>query len=125
MGWSIHPLTQPCETTLIIKLGNHLVNDEDVCGYIKSGLHPPLFPLCHVICVKVDVTWDLHARCEPVIDVVKTSDRSLVLTREVSWFGYEVSWFFSIIIITIITTTITTTTTTTTTTIIIIIIIIQ
>ena len=50
---------------------------------------PSSVPLLHVICVKAYVAWDLRARCEPFIDVVKTSDRSLVLTREVFWFGYE------------------------------------
>ena len=40
------------------------------------------------VCVTVDVKWDLQARCEPFIAVVETNDRSLVFTREVSWWSW-------------------------------------
>ena len=80
----------------MIVLDQHLVNDEVVSGSATSSLHPPLFPFHQV---KVVVNWDLHARGEPFIDVVKTSDRSFFFpqkspclfffSREVSSFRYE------------------------------------
>ena len=66
-------------------LGHHLVSDEVVCDSATFSLRSHLFPFHQVVCVKVDVKWDLQARCEPFIDVVEASGRSLVFTREVSW----------------------------------------
>ena len=53
---------------MMIVLDQHLVSDEVVCVSATSSLHPPLFPFHQV---KVVVNWDLHARCEPFVDVVK------------------------------------------------------
>ena len=51
-------------------LGHHLVSDEVVCDSATFSLRSPLFPFHQVVCVKVDVKWDLQARCQPFIDVV-------------------------------------------------------
>ena len=61
------------------------MSDEFVCDSATFNLRLPLSPFHQVVCVKVDVKWDQQARCEPFIDAVKTSDGSLVFTREVSW----------------------------------------
>ena len=88
-----HPLSTSMITfswaisfAMMIVLDQHLVNDEVVCGSATSSLHPPLFPFHQV---KVVVNWDLHARGEPFIDVVKTSDRSFFFLRSLLVFFFS------------------------------------
>ena len=47
--------------------------------HLASSVRPSLFPFHQVMYAEVVVDCGLHARCGPFINVVKTSDRSLLL----------------------------------------------